>query len=191
MLKVTIIPRGQALGVTATMPEVEKRNYSRQYLLARMVMMLGGRAAEEITFEEVTTGAADDLRRVTDLARRMVAQFGMSDVLGQVNFGDNEQQPFLGYSISQGRNYSDETAYMIDQEVRKIVEEIYNRTLQLMRDNKDKLEALAEELLASEVVDQHKVMELVGLERKVLQCRCHPGSPGRQDGRHGRRRGRT
>ncbi len=166
VLKVTIIPRGQALGVTATMPEVEKRNYSRQYLLARMVMMLGGRAAEEITFEEVTTGAADDLRRVTDLARRMVAQFGMSEVLGQVNFGDNEQQPFLGYSISQGRNYSDETAYMIDQEVRKIVEEIYNRTLQLMRDNKDKLEALAEELLASEVVDQHKVMELVGLERK-------------------------
>ncbi|MEM6284657.1 MAG: cell division protein FtsH, partial [Chloroflexota bacterium] len=167
VLKVTIVPRGQALGVTATMPDDERRNYSRPYLMSRMVMMLGGRAAEEVTFGEVTTGASDDLRRVTDLARRMVAQFGMSEKLGQVNFGDNEQQPFLGYSISQGRSYSDQTAYLIDQEVREIVEGLYDRTLTLMRENQDKLEALAHELLNNEVVEARRVMEIAGVDREI------------------------
>ncbi|MEL6148101.1 MAG: ATP-dependent zinc metalloprotease FtsH [Chloroflexota bacterium] len=167
VLKVTIVPRGQALGVTATMPDDERRNYSRPYLMSRMVMMLGGRAAEEVTFGEVTTGASDDLRRVTDLARRMVAQFGMSEKLGQVNFGDNEQQPFLGYSISQGRNYSDQTAYLIDQEVREIVESLYDRTVTLMRENQDKLEALALELLENEVVEAQRVLEISGADREI------------------------
>ena len=102
VLKVTIVPRGQALGVTAFAPVDEIRNYPRDYLLARMMVALGGRAAEQLHFEEITTGAADDLRRVTDIARRMVAQFGMSETIGPLNFGDNDQQPFLGYSISQG-----------------------------------------------------------------------------------------
>jgi cell division protease FtsH len=164
VLKVTIVPRGQALGVTATLPEDDRRNYSRDYLLSRMIMMLGGRAAEDVTFNEVTTGAADDLRRVTDLARRMVAQFGMSEKLGQVNLGDNEQQPFLGYSLSQSRNYSDQTAYLIDQEVREIVENAYKKTRQLMVENKDKLEALANELLENEVVDQNRFLEILDLE---------------------------
>ncbi len=164
VLKVTIVPRGQALGVTATLPSDERRNYSRKYLLSRMVMMLGGRAAEEVTFGEVTTGAADDLRRVTDLARRMVAQFGMSESIGQLNFGDNEQQPFLGYSLSQGRNYSDQTAYLIDQEVHQIVDDAYERTVKLMRENHDKLTALANELMDNEVVDQYRVLEILGLD---------------------------
>ncbi len=165
VLKVTIVPRGQALGVTATLPDDERRNYSQEYLQSRMIMMLGGRAAEEVTFNEVTTGAADDLRRVTDLARRMVTQFGMSERVGQLNFGDNEQQPFLGYSLSQGRNYSEQTAYIIDEEVRNIVDEMYDRTVTLMQNNRDKLEALANELLTSEVVDQYRVLELMGMDR--------------------------
>ncbi len=165
VLKVTIVPRGQALGVTATLPDDERRNYSQEYLQSRMIMMLGGRAAEEVTFNEVTTGAADDLRRVTDLARRMVTQFGMSERVGQLNFGDNEQQPFLGYSLSQGRNYSEQTAYIIDEEVRNIVDAMYDRTVTLMQNNRDKLEALANELLTSEVVDQYRVLELMGMDR--------------------------
>ncbi len=164
VLKVTIVPRGQALGVTATLPEDDRRNYSQKYLVNRMVMMLGGRAAEEITFGEVTTGAADDLRRVTDLARRMVTQFGMSEKLGQINFGDNESQPFLGYSLSQGRNYSDQTAYMVDQEVREIIDGVYNRTVSLLSENKDKLEALANALLENEVVDQDMMRDLIGVD---------------------------
>jgi cell division protease FtsH len=164
VLKVTIVPRGQALGITATLPKDDRRNYSKTYLINRMVMMLGGRAAEEIVFGEVTTGASNDLQRVTDLARRMVTQFGMSERLGQVNFGDNESQPFLGYSLSQGRTYSEQTAYMVDEEVRNIIDEVYERTVTLLRGNQDKLELLARALLENEVVDQEMIRDLIGVE---------------------------
>ncbi|MEO0565748.1 MAG: cell division protein FtsH, partial [Chloroflexota bacterium] len=164
VLKVTIVPRGQALGITATLPEDDRRNYSKPYLIDRMVMMLGGRAAEQITFGEVTTGASNDLQRVTDLARRMVTQFGMSEKIGQLNFGENESQPFLGYSLSQGRTYSDQTAYIIDQEVREIVDEVYERTVKLLSENKDKLKALAQALLDNEVVDAEMMHDVIGLE---------------------------
>ncbi len=164
ILKVTIVPRGQALGITATLPQDDRRNYSETYLTNRMVMMLGGRAAEEIVFEEVTTGAANDLQRVTDLARRMVTQFGMSERIGQINFGDNESQPFLGYSLSQGRNYSEQTAFMVDEEVREIVDRVYTRTITLLRENEDKLKALAEALLEHEVVDQNMIRDLIGVD---------------------------
>ena len=163
VLKLTIVPRGQALGITAYAPREELRNYPRSYLLARMLMMLGGRAAEEIVFDEITTGAADDLKRVTDLARRMVTQFGMSERIGQLNFGDNESQPFLGYSLSQQRHYSEETAAKIDEEVHRIVSEVYNDTINLLRKNKDKLEALAEALLEKEVIDQSEMLDIIGI----------------------------
>ncbi len=162
VFKVTIVPRGQALGVTASMPDDDRRNYSRDYLLARMVVLLGGRAAEEIAFNEITTGAANDLKRVTEMARRMVSEFGMSDAIGPLNFGDNERQPFLGYSLSQGRSYSEETAARIDAEVRRLVEDTHQRTLKLLRDNSDKLDMLARELLENEVVDGRRVLEIVG-----------------------------
>jgi cell division protease FtsH len=163
VLKVTIVPRGQALGVTASLPDDDRRNYSREYLLARMQMTLGGRAAEEVAIGEITTGASDDLRRVTGMAHRMVAEFGMSESIGPLNFGDNERQPFLGYSLSQGRNYSEETAARIDEEVRRIVDEMYKKTVQLLRDNREKLDHLAQELLTNEVVDGQRVMEIAGV----------------------------
>ncbi|GAB4329973.1 MAG: ATP-dependent zinc metalloprotease FtsH [Phototrophicales bacterium] len=163
VLKITIVPRGQALGVTAQMPDDDRRNYAKSYLDARMKVLLGGRAAEEIIFGEVTTGAENDLRRVTDLARRMVAQFGMSDVLGQVNFGDDDRQPFLGYSISQGRHYSEETAAKIDREVSRIIKETYEATRDLLKENRDKLTALAEELLVHEVIEQQEMLRILGL----------------------------
>jgi len=163
VLKVTIVPRGQALGVTAQIPNDDRRNYSQEYLQARMLVLLGGRASEQVIFQEVTTGAENDLRRVTDLARRMVAQFGMSEVIGPLNFGEDDRQPFLGYSLSQGRNYSEQTAALIDGEVRRIVEGMYEETLKLLDANRDKLEALAEALMTHEVVDQELMEKVTGI----------------------------
>ncbi|MEQ8672418.1 MAG: ATP-dependent zinc metalloprotease FtsH [Aggregatilineales bacterium] len=168
VLKVTIVPRGQALGVTAFAPNDDIRNYTKQYLIGRMVVGLGGRAAEKVVFDDITTGAADDLRRVTDMARRMVSQFGMSDAIGPLNFGDNDRQPFLGYSLSQNRSYSEETAAKIDAEVRRIVEEVYDRTIKLMEFNRDKLEALAEALLEQEVVEQSEMLRLFGITKEKV-----------------------
>ncbi len=162
--KVTIVPRGQALGVTAFLPTDDRRNYSTSYLRALMLVMLGGRAAERVVFDEVTTGAENDLRRVTDLARRMVSQFGMSDAIGPLNFGDNDRQPFLGYSLATGRTYSEETASRIDGEVRRIVDAAYDDTLALLRQNTDKLHALAEALLTNEVIEKTEMMRVIGLE---------------------------
>jgi len=164
VLKVTIVPRGQALGVTAYMPNDDTRNYSKSYLENRLLMLLGGRAAEQIVFGEVTTGAENDLRRVTDLARRMVAQFGMSDAIGQLNFGDNSTQPFLGYTISQSREYSEETASKIDKEVRRIVDHAYEKTLKMLEHNRERLDALAEALLNNEVLGQQEFLEVVQLQ---------------------------
>jgi cell division protease FtsH len=163
VLKVTIVPRGQALGITAQMPDDDRRNYSKKYLQARMLVLLGGRASEQIVFDEVTTGAENDLRRVTDLARRMVSQFGMSKAIGPINFGDNDNQPFLGYSLSQGRNYSEETAARIDTEVIRVVEDSYDDTIKLLEENRDKLEALANALLENEVVDQDMMLRIIGM----------------------------
>ncbi len=163
VFKVTIVPRGQALGVTAILPDDDRRNYSRTELFNRMIVLLGGRAAEQVKFGEITSGASNDLRRVTQMARQMVAQLGMSDRIGQVNFGDDERQPFLGYSLSQGRSYSEETASQIDSEVRRLVDEAYDRALDLLSHNMDKLEMLANDLLTNEIVDRARVMEIAGM----------------------------
>jgi cell division protease FtsH len=164
VLKVTIVPRGSALGITAQMPNDDRRNYSEQYLLVRLLVLLGGRAAEKVMFNEVTTGAENDLRVVTALARRMVAQFGMSEALGQLNFGTEDNQPFLGYSISQGRTYSEETAAKIDSEVRRIIDEAYAKTLAIIEEHKDKLVELANALLENEVLEQDEILEILDLD---------------------------
>ncbi len=162
VFKVTIVPRGQALGVTASLPDDDRRNYSREYLFGKMMVLLGGRAAEEITFNQATTGASNDLRRVTDIARRMVSEFGMSRTFGLLNYGDHDHQPFLGYSLSQGRNYSEETAARIDEEVKRLVDEAYASTLNLLENNRDKLETLAKDLLENEIVEGARVLEIAG-----------------------------
>jgi cell division protease FtsH len=175
VLKVTIVPRGQALGVTASLPEDDRRNYSREYLKAQMNVLLGGRAAEEVAIGEITTGASNDLQRVTSLARRMVATFGMSDAIGPLNFGEDERQPFLGYSLSQGRNYSEATAARIDAEVRHMVDKSHAETLALVRDNRDKLDLLAQELLNNEVVDGTRVSEIAGVPTREVQVALQGG----------------
>ncbi len=168
VFKVTIVPRGQALGVTAILPEDDRRNYSRHELFNRMLVLLGGRAAEQVKFGEITSGASNDLRRVTQMARQMVAQLGMSEELGPVNFGDDERQPFLGYSLSQGRNYSEATAARIDSEVRRLVDQAYEQALDLLSRNVDKLDALAQELMNNEIVERARVLEIAGAEAAPL-----------------------
>ncbi len=164
VLKITITPRGQSLGVTAYSANDDRRNYPRTYLQAKLISALGGRVAEEIIFGDITTGASQDLRQVTNIARRMVSQFGMSEAIGPLNFGDNETQPFLGYSISQGRNYSEETAAHIDAEIRRIVGEAYQRTRVILTEHRAQLEAVAAELLSKEVVEGKRFYELIGAE---------------------------
>ena len=163
VLKVTIVPRGQALGVTALAPIDEKRNYPREYLMARVLVALGGRVAEELAIGEITTGAEQDLRLVTSLVRRMVANWGMSDEVGLLNYGDDERQPFLGYSLSQSRPYGEETASRIDSEVKRIVDDAYEQTRQLLSEKRAELDALANELLSEEIVDGERVLEIAGV----------------------------
>jgi cell division protease FtsH len=167
--KVTIIPRGQAGGVTVFQPEDDRHLYSKDYLLGRMVVGLGGRAAEEVVIGEITSGASNDLRQVTNIARRMVAQFGMSESFGLLNFGDEEHQPFLGYSISQGRSYSEDTLALIDAEVKALVDGAHKKALEILRENRDKLELLAKELLENESVDRDRVLAIAGVPGKPIQ----------------------
>jgi len=167
VLKVTIVPRGQAGGVTVFMPDKENHLYSEGYLRARMIVGMGGRAAELVAFDEVTSGAVSDLRTVTEIARRMVTQFGMSDVIGPLNFGDEDRQPFLGYSIGQNRSYSEETAAKIDAEVRKLVDDAYVKTVKLLSNNRDKLDALAEALLAQEIIGYEEMFRVIGMSDKI------------------------
>jgi cell division protease FtsH len=161
VLKITITPRGRALGVTVYTSEDDKRNVPQAYLEARLISALGGRVAEEVVFNEVTTGASMDLRMVTNTARSMVTQYGMSN-MGPMNWGENETQPFLGYSISQGRTFSEETAAKVDAETRRIVEVAYQKTRLIMGQHRDKLEIVAQELLKSEVIESARFYELIG-----------------------------
>jgi cell division protease FtsH len=162
LLKVTIVPRGRALGVTAQLPEDDRRNYPRDYLMARMIVLLGGRSAEEIAIGEITTGAENDLKQVTQLARRMVAHWGMSDTIGPLNYGEDETQPFLGYSLSQGRDYSEETAAKIDGEVKRMVQEAHEQARSTLGSHRQQLDQLAQELLDNEMVGRARVLEIVG-----------------------------
>ncbi|PYR13592.1 MAG: cell division protein FtsH [Acidobacteria bacterium] len=158
--KVTIIPRGMALGLTQQLPTDEKHNYSREYLSDQIAILLGGRIAEEITMDSVTTGAGNDLERSTELARRMVCEWGMSDAMGPLTFGKKEEQIFLGREIAQHQDYSEDTAIKIDQEVKKFVTDNYLRATQLLTAHKDTLVKIADALLAREVLDAEQVKRL-------------------------------
>ena len=158
--KVTIIPRGMALGLTQQLPADEKHNYSRDYLNDQIAILLGGRIAEEITMDSLTTGAGNDLERATELARRMVCEWGMSDAMGPLTFGKKEEQIFLGREIAQHQDYSEDTALQIDQEVKKFVTDNYQRSHQLLTDKKDTLVQIADALLAREVLDADQVRRL-------------------------------
>jgi cell division protease FtsH len=159
--KVTIIPRGRALGLTSYIPREERHSRSKDDLERYLCSAMGGRAAEEMVFNHLTTGASNDLERATALARRMVCELGMSDNLGPLTFGKKEEMVFLGREIATHKDYSEQTAVLIDQEVRGIIEKAYARAKQLLKDNKDKLDLLATTLLEREVLDGDEMNRLL------------------------------
>jgi cell division protease FtsH len=158
--KVTIIPRGMALGVTMQLPVDDKHNYTRDYLNDWIAILLGGRIAEEITFGSMTTGAGNDLERSTEMARKMVCEYGMSDAMGPLTFGKKEEQIFLGREIAQHQDYSEDTAIRIDQEIRLIVTTNYTTARKLLEENRTALTQIAEALLLREVLDAEQVRRI-------------------------------
>ena len=158
--KVTIIPRGMALGVTMQLPTDDRHNYYKNYLETEIAILMGGRIAEELFLNVMSTGAGNDIERATDMARKMVCEWGMSD-LGPMTFGKKEEQIFLGREIAQHRDYSEDTAIKIDQEVRKLVNKGYTTAKQLISDNRDTLERIARALIEREVLDANEIKMLV------------------------------
>jgi len=158
--KVTIIPRGMALGVTLQLPLDDKHNYASPYLHDQLAVLLGGRIAEEITNAVVTTGAGNDLDRVTELARKMVCEWGMSEAIGPLTFGRKEEEVFLGRDFAQHKDYSEETANQIDQEIKRIVTENYDRARAILEGKKSELLQIAEELLTREVLSGGQVKQI-------------------------------
>lgn len=159
--KVTIMPHGRALGVTEQLPEDDHYNYSRDYLTSRLFVTLAGRAAEEIALGEVTTGAENDLVEATRLARRMVTRWGMGS-LGLMALSTDEEQPFLGYELAHPRDYSEETAARIDQDVERLLSQSYESDRQLLSEARDKLDYLVKALLQEETIDQNDLIRILG-----------------------------
>ena len=162
--KVTVLPRGMAGGYTIQIPIEDKYYYTKEDLLIKITSLLGGRVAEELVFNEVTTGASNDLKEATELARKMVMRFGMSEKLGHLTFGRREEQIFLGRDIIEEQNYSDQTALIIDNEVRNIVDLCYKRAEAELKAHKDNLVALSEKLLEKEVMDAEEIKTLLGFK---------------------------
>jgi len=161
--KVTIIPRGRALGVTMSLPEQDRYSYSRDYFTAKLAMLYGGRIAEEIIHGEggVTTGASNDIQRATQMAHNMVTHWGFSDVLGPLTYAEDEGEVFLGRSVTQHKNISDDTAKIIDEEVRKLIDINYKRAEKLLNDNEDILHSMAKALMKYETLDAKQIGDLM------------------------------
>ena len=158
--KVTIIPRGMALGLTQQLPEGDRHNFTKEYLLGQIAILMGGRIAEEVFLGNITTGASNDIERATELARAMVCEYGMSD-LGPLTFGKKEEQIFLGREIAQHRDYSEDTSIKIDQEVKKIITEQYERAKNIITENRDAMVRLSETLLERESLDGVQIRRIV------------------------------
>ena len=159
--KVTIIPRGRALGMTAQLPLDDRHNYSKSYIRSQLCVLLGGRAAEKLIFNELTTGAGNDIERATELARKMVCEWGMSEKLGPLTFGKKGEEIFLGREIARHRDYSEETARLIDAEVKRFVEEAEEEASRILKEHMEALKKLAETLLEKEVLDGAEIKRIV------------------------------
>jgi len=160
--KVSIIPGGQALGVTEQIPEEDRHNLKRSYLFNRIATLLGGRVAEKIVFEDISSGAGNDLKKATQLARRMICQWGMSEKLGPVTFRHGEPHPFLGRELTEPKDFSEHTARLIDEEIQRIAQQMEKRAEKILSTHRDKLEALAEQLLEHESLTKQEVNKILG-----------------------------
>ena len=159
--KVTIIPRGMALGVTQQLPEDDRYHYPKSYLMNRLSVVLGGRVAERLVFGDVSTGAQNDLKTATELAEKMVCQWGMSDKIGPVTFSRGEEHPFLGMKLAQEKTFSEQMAWLIDQEIAEIIKAAESRANELISTHRKKLDSLAEALLEEETLDGRRINEIV------------------------------
>lgn len=164
--KVTIIARGRALGATEQIPDTDRHNFSRKYLLARIAVALGGRVSEKLIYNEFTNGAAEDLKHITNLARKMVCQWGMSEKLGPTTFNQGEEHPFLGKELIQNRDFSEVTARIIDEEVRKLILEQEQRAMDLLTLHREKLDTLAAALLQYETLENHDIDRILGIGKQ-------------------------
>jgi cell division protease FtsH len=159
--KVTIIPRGRALGVTFSLPGEDRHSYTKQYLLDRICIMMGGRMAEEMVFGNQTTGAASDIKQATDLVRKLVCDYGMTEKLGPLSYGDKDEQIFLGREIARHRDYSDKTAEAIDELMHQAVEEQMDRSRKILTEHRDQLDRLAHALIEHEMLDREEIMKVI------------------------------
>ncbi|HQF43314.1 MAG TPA: hypothetical protein PK073_10425 [Ignavibacteriaceae bacterium] len=159
--KVTIIPRGRALGVTSYLPIDEKHTYSKEYLEAMITYALGGRAAEKLVFNHYTTGAGNDIEKATNIARKMVCEWGMSEKLGPLAYGAKEEEIFLGREIQKHRDYSEKTAIEIDEEIRDIINSAFERAVKILSENMNLLHKLSEELLEREILDADEIDRII------------------------------
>lgn len=173
--KVSIIPRGRALGVTMYLPEEEKYSENKEGLETRICTLMGGRVAEELVFNSITSGAANDIERATGIARKMVCEWGMSEKLGPLAFGEKDGEIFLGRDIGHSKNYSEETAVTIDNEIRDIVTRNYQKTKKLLGEKRDKLEGIAQALLERETVDGDEIRKIVFGEESQEEPSSAPG----------------
>jgi len=183
--KVTIIPRGRALGLTQQLPIDDKHTYTKEYLISNICILMGGRIAEEIALQTQTTGASNDIERATEIARKMICEYGMNEELGPLAFGKKEEEIFLGREIAQHRDYSEQTAQKIDQEVNSLITENYQKTHKMISDNLDTLNRLAKALLERETLDGREIEEIMGNKKKKRQspkttAKEKSDSPGRK-----------
>jgi cell division protease FtsH len=176
--KVTIIPRGRALGVTMQLPEQDRYSMGREYMLNAIAVLFGGRISEELFMNQMTTGASNDFERATHIARDMVTRYGMSDLLGPMVYGENEGEVFLGRSITRTVNMSEETMRKVDAEIRKIIDQQYAVARQLLEDNRDKVEAMAHALLELETIDADQIDDIMaGRPPRPPKPTPNPGAP--------------
>jgi cell division protease FtsH len=162
--KVSIIPRGRALGITMQLPIEDKHSYSKESLFNKIAVLMGGRAAEELVFNTMTTGAGNDIEHATEIARKMICEWGMSDKMGPVTFGKKDEQIFLGREMAAAKNYSEATAVEIDNEIRRIVEENYERARTLLSENMNMLISLSQSLIEKENLTGVEVDEIIAKE---------------------------
>jgi cell division protease FtsH len=183
--KVTIIPRGRALGVTMQLPEQDRYSMDRDRLLSTIAVLFGGRIAEEIFMHQMTTGASNDFERATAIARSMVTQWGMSDAMGPMVYGENEGEVFLGRSITTHKNVSEATLQKVDTEIKRIIDQQYGLARKLILDNRDKVEAMAKALLEWETIDAEQIQDIADgrpprppKPAQAPQSPPQPGPPG-------------
>jgi cell division protease FtsH len=174
--KVTIIPRGRALGVTMQLPEQDRYSMDRNHMLNVIAVLFGGRIAEELFMNQMTTGASNDFERATEIARSMVTRYGMSDEMGPMVYGENEGEIFLGRSVTTQKNVSEATMQKVDEEIRKIIDGQYAVARRLLEDNRDKVEAMAKALLELETIDADQIDDIMAGRPPRPPRPSHPSS---------------